>query len=117
MLSHKNVISQVLQVCTFESQSRGGLKQHVSLGLLPQSHIYGLTVICHASVYRGDEVIVLPRFTLGTCLSAVQRYGITSMFLVSHSCRQLIVRLLMRTFAGAPHHHLHVAKSRSHENV
>ncbi|KAL6241126.1 hypothetical protein RBB50_012030 [Rhinocladiella similis] len=82
MLSHKNVISQVLQVCTFESQSRGGLKQHVSLGLLPQSHIYGLTVICHASVYRGDEVIVLPRFTLGTCLSAVQRYGITSMFLV-----------------------------------
>lgn len=86
MLSHKNVISQVLQVCTFESQSRGGLKHHVSLGLLPQSHIYGLTVICHASAYRGDEVIVLPRFTLATCLSAVQRYGITSMFLVSILC-------------------------------
>ena len=84
MLTHKNVIAQVLQVCAFESQSRSVSKHQVSLGLLPQSHIYGLTVICHASAFRGDEVIVLPKFTLSSCLSAVQKHGITSMFLVGY---------------------------------
>lgn len=83
MLSHRNVISQILQVSTFERQSRGGSQHQVSLGLLPQSHIYGLTVICHSSAYRGDEVIVMPKFTLASVLSAVQKHRITSMFLVS----------------------------------
>ena len=99
MLSHKNVIAQVLQVCAFESQSRGPLKQHISLGLLPQSHIYGLTVICHASAYRGDEVIVLPKFTLSSCLSAVQKCAITSMFLVQLSIQQATT-LLNTAYTG-----------------
>jgi acyl-CoA synthetase (AMP-forming)/AMP-acid ligase II len=83
MLSHRNVISQILQICAFESPSRKPQQAHqVSLGLLPQSHIYGLTVISHSSAYRGDRVIVLPRFTLSTFLETVERYAITSLFLV-----------------------------------
>jgi long-subunit acyl-CoA synthetase (AMP-forming) len=52
------------------------------LGLLPMSHIYGLVVICHASVYRGDGVIVLPKFDFQTTLQAIQDYKINTLFLV-----------------------------------
>jgi acyl-CoA synthetase (AMP-forming)/AMP-acid ligase II len=52
------------------------------LGLLPMSHIYGLVVICHASVYRGDGVIVLPKFEFATTLQAIQDYKINTLFLV-----------------------------------
>lgn len=89
MLSHQNIIAQVLQVCAFERSSRGESKHQVSLGLLPQSHIYGLTVICHASAYRGDEVVVMPKFTLPSCLSAIQRFKITSLFLVGHRSKPI----------------------------
>jgi acyl-CoA synthetase (AMP-forming)/AMP-acid ligase II len=55
------------------------------LGLLPMSHIYGLVVICHASVYRGDGVIVLPKFEFASTLQAIQDYKINSLFLVCTS--------------------------------
>jgi len=59
MISHRNVISNVLQIGTFESIDRnvrsqnGKPRMDVVLGLLPQSHIYGLVVICAAATYRG----------------------------------------------------------------
>jgi acyl-CoA synthetase (AMP-forming)/AMP-acid ligase II len=55
------------------------------LGLLPMSHIYGLVVICHATVYRGDGVVVLPKFDFATTLQAIQDYKINSLFLVRSS--------------------------------
>jgi acyl-CoA synthetase (AMP-forming)/AMP-acid ligase II len=61
MISHRNVISNVLQVGGFESIDRKSQDQNgipridVVLGLLPQSHIYGLVVICAAATYRGGE--------------------------------------------------------------
>jgi len=62
MISHRNVISNVLQIGTFESidriaHSRNGKPRiDVVLGLLPQSHIYGLVVICAAATYRGGTL-------------------------------------------------------------
>lgn len=117
MLSHRNVIAQVLQICSFESQSREGSEHQVSLGLLPQSHIYGLTVICHASVYRGDQVIVLPRFTLSSCLAAVQRYHITSLFLVCLLFPFLAWFGLQADLAGTAHHTFHLAQQSGTEAV
>ena len=55
----------------------------VSVGLLPLSHIYGLVVVAHAGLYRGDAVIVLPRFELRSLLAAIQRYRIQMMHIVS----------------------------------
>ena len=104
MISHRNVIANSLQIATYEKPYRDGQKKpgdrydptEIALGLLPQSHIYALVVICHATVYRGDKVINLPKFDMGHLLGAVQRFKIGSMFLVctmsaSHSnrCRQL----------------------------
>jgi acyl-CoA synthetase (AMP-forming)/AMP-acid ligase II len=81
MISHRNVIANVLQYTTYESVSRKQLGVHtqVMLGLLPYSHIYGLVVVTHGGVFRGDEVIVLPKYDLDTFLAAVQRFKIEHM--------------------------------------
>ena len=57
----------------------------IALGLLPQSHIYSLVVICHATTYRGDQVINLPKFEIQQYLNSIQRFRITMLYLVSHS--------------------------------
>lgn len=90
MISHRNVIANVLQIKAFEDSYRteGGTKPattEVALGLLPQSHIYALVVIAHAGAYRGDQTIVLPKFELKSYLNAIQHFKITSLFLVSDS--------------------------------
>lgn len=86
MISHVNVISHVLMVATFESQTRSKDQHDVVLGLLPQSHIYGLVVICHDGVYRGDSIIVLPKFELLTLLESIQRFRINVLILVCICC-------------------------------
>lgn len=85
MISHHNVISNVLQIGTYEKpvrDKRKGSKTEVGLGLLPLSHIYGLVVIAQASTWRGDEVIILPKFELQSYLKAIQKYKIETLYLV-----------------------------------
>lgn len=61
MISHRNVIANILQMTTFESVDRkaqgenGKPRIDVVLGLLPQSHIYGLVVVCATATYRGGK--------------------------------------------------------------
>ena len=55
----------------------------VGLGLLPFSHIYGLVVIALVSMYHGDSVVVLPNFEMKTFLSAIERFKISNLSLVS----------------------------------
>jgi ribosome assembly protein SQT1 len=91
MISHRNVIANTLQISTYDKPFRdtkiepGTVSDYTEniLGLLPMSHIYGLVVICHASVYRGDGVIVLPKFEFQTFLSAIQNFKINFLYLVS----------------------------------
>ena len=91
MISHRNVISNVLQIATFEKPYRDSRREpgskytytEIALGLLPQSHIYALVVICHATTWRGDQVINLPKFEISQFLTAIQRYKINTLFLVS----------------------------------
>ena len=93
MISHRNVISNVLQITAFEKPYRDSLREpgskydmtEIVLGLLPQSHIYALVVICHSTTYRGDQVISLPKFEMQQLLSSLQRFKINTLFLVSHS--------------------------------
>lgn len=92
MISHRNVIANTLQIATFESPYRERRRKpgdknaptEVVLGLLPQSHIYALVVICHASIYRGDQVINLPKFEIHSYLNAIQRFKINGLYLVSN---------------------------------
>ncbi len=95
MISHRNVIANVLQICTYEKPYREALKPpgadypnpEVALGLLPQSHIYSLVVICHATTYRGDQVINLPKFEIQQYLNSIQRFKISMLYLVSRTSK------------------------------
>jgi acyl-CoA synthetase (AMP-forming)/AMP-acid ligase II len=90
MISHRNVISNTIANTVHEFGFREELKppsqksQHmdVSLGLLPQSHIYALVLLCHVGPYRGDQLIVLPKFELRTYLNAIQKFRIATLYLV-----------------------------------
>jgi len=84
-ISHQNVISNIIQIGTFEKPTRALRKEptQVALGLLPLSHIYGLVVIAQASTWRGDEVIILPKFELEPYLNSISKYKIQTLYLVS----------------------------------
>ena len=87
MISHRNVIANAMQYRTYESVARKqqGVETQVELGLLPFSHIYGLVVIAHSGAWRGDEVVVLPKFDFQTFLAAIERFKIEHLLLV---CRE-----------------------------
>lgn len=88
MISHRNVIANTMQIRIKEQPERearvkrGGSATVVSLGLLPQSHIYALVVLCHAGSYRGDSLVVLPKFDMAQYLGAIAKYKINTLFLV-----------------------------------
>jgi len=102
MISHRNVIANTLQINTFEKPSRDQLRAEdpriskfdVSLGLLPQSHIYALVYICHSGPYRGDQIIILPKFEINSYLNAIQRFKINSLSLVSLLFQCVLPKLL-----------------------
>ncbi|KAF4975016.1 hypothetical protein FDECE_18611, partial [Fusarium decemcellulare] len=78
MISHYNVIANIIQLTTYESfhRKQHGIDSQALLGLLPFSHAYGLVVMAHVAPYRGDEVVVLPRYKLETLLATVERFRI-----------------------------------------
>jgi acyl-CoA synthetase (AMP-forming)/AMP-acid ligase II len=84
MISHYNVIANVLQYTTYESviRSKNGIETQNVPGLLPFSHIYALVAMSHACTWRGDGVIVLPKFELRILLRAIQDYKINQLFVV-----------------------------------
>ncbi|TPX11484.1 uncharacterized protein E0L32_007903 [Thyridium curvatum] len=81
-ISHRNIIANTMQIAASERVQRLPDMTETALGVLPQSHIYALVVICHGCVYRGDEVIVLPKYDLQDMLRAVVKHQIRSLFVV-----------------------------------
>ncbi len=84
MISHRNVIANVMPYALYESHGRKlfGVDPQVVLGLLPFSHIYALVLVAHGSPWRGDEVIVLPKFELTQYLQAIERFKINHLLIV-----------------------------------
>ncbi|KAF3068601.1 4-coumarate--CoA ligase [Trichoderma lentiforme] len=92
MVSHRNVIANVLQVYLLDSVPRKelGIESQVLLGVLPFSHIYALVLVSTLSQYRGDETIVLPKYNFHELLDAVQRFKIEQLFVVPPMLIQII---------------------------
>lgn len=90
MISHRNVIANTMQYAVHESYGRNkfGVDTQSALGLLPFSHIYALVVVAHGNVWRGDEVVVLPKFEMRTFLAAIERFKLNQLYLVSRRCFQ-----------------------------
>ncbi|EJT49156.1 AMP binding protein [Trichosporon asahii var. asahii CBS 2479] len=75
MTTHYNMTSQ-LQAVNQAYQSLESGKDTV-LGILPFSHIYGLTVVLLQPLTVGVPVVVLPKFDEIPVLSAIQKFKIT----------------------------------------
>ncbi|SPJ70623.1 related to acyl-CoA synthetase [Fusarium torulosum] len=80
-VSHYNVISNVLQSCAFENRKATGEKLDRMLGLLPLSHAFALVVAC-VMLYRGDTIVLLPKFDMQQMLKSVQVHRINRLYLV-----------------------------------
>eukprot|EP01011_Urceolus_sp_BLP5_P005846 TRINITY_DN581_c0_g1_i1.p1 TRINITY_DN581_c0_g1~~TRINITY_DN581_c0_g1_i1.p1 ORF type:complete len:579 (+),score=60.08 TRINITY_DN581_c0_g1_i1:319-2055(+) len=78
MISHRNVIANVMQLHVFKPQTA---TENV-LALVPFSHIYGLIIVAHLAMYRGDCSIVLPKFEFKAYLDAIQRFKINDLCIV-----------------------------------
>ena len=126
MISHRNVIANTLQISTFEKPYRESKMKagdsypppEIVLGLLPQSHIYALVVICHTSTYRGDEVVNLPKFDFVQLLTAIQRFKITQLYLVrAVNYRMILITACTYFCAGPPNHYCNGEKQCSAEKV
>lgn len=114
MVSHKNVIANILQLTTFEKPTRTPDQQDVVLGLLPQSHIYGLVVVNHVSVYRGESVVVMPKFDLKLLARAIERFRINTLFIVSYCLFFALVIVVGQSLTietGASNSHLDAQQS------
>jgi acyl-CoA synthetase (AMP-forming)/AMP-acid ligase II len=85
MISHRNVISNVLQHVTYDSAARQkkGVETQAVTGFLPFSHIYGLVIAAHTCTWRGDQVIVLPKFDFNDFLKSIQEFKIRQLLVVS----------------------------------
>lgn len=84
MISHHNVISNVMMVKQYDQPGRtaASVDTQIMLGLLPFSHIYGLVVNGLYALATGDELIVLPRFELKSFLETIQRFRIQQLAIV-----------------------------------
>jgi acyl-CoA synthetase (AMP-forming)/AMP-acid ligase II len=85
VISHRNVIANTIQISVYDYKSRMRRDPKYTeavLALLPLSHIYGLICIAHASTFRGDSAIVLPKFDLQNYLKSISRFRINTLNLV-----------------------------------
>ncbi|PHH80838.1 hypothetical protein CDD83_3660 [Cordyceps sp. RAO-2017] len=84
IISHRNVIANIVQLCLPEVGTRRqlGIRTQTSLGVLPFTHIYGLVMVSLVAHYRGDQIVVLPKFDLAAVLAAVQRFRIEELKVV-----------------------------------
>ncbi|POS86209.1 hypothetical protein EPUL_001951 [Erysiphe pulchra] len=82
MLSHSNIVSDVLMAHTVEEDKlhwNGGYKEEgdKTVGFLPFFHIYGLLCIVHHSTYLGLSMVVIQKFDFEKFCAIIQNYRIT----------------------------------------
>ncbi|RKL19653.1 hypothetical protein BFJ68_g3132 [Fusarium oxysporum] len=69
---------------TYDSAARQkkGVETQAVTGFLPFSHIYGLVIAAHTCTWRGDQVIVLPKFDFNDFLKSIQEFKIRQLLVV-----------------------------------
>ncbi len=72
MLTHGNLMSNVAQINAWLPQVRYGEERMV--GLLPMSHIFGLTVCLNWPMSQGALILILPRFELDGFIRTLEKH-------------------------------------------
>ncbi|WP_035739720.1 AMP-binding protein [Parafrankia elaeagni] len=76
MLTHRNLVANLAQIEELLAVGR----ESVLLGVLPFSHIYGMTVVLHLALRRRATLVVVPRFDLEAVLGLVEQHRMTHLF-------------------------------------
>jgi acyl-CoA synthetase (AMP-forming)/AMP-acid ligase II len=79
MLTHRNLVANILQL---EGSGHYRDGEDTIVCFLPFFHIYGLTVLMLAGLWRGATLVVMPRFDLPQYLDLVERYRATFLHVV-----------------------------------
>lgn len=82
MVSHRNIIANIIQMTLYESTFLSRSHPDVILGVLPQSHIYSIILTTHVPVFRGDTVVTMAKFELMSFIDAVKKYRMTLLYVV-----------------------------------
>ncbi|WP_036169873.1 class I adenylate-forming enzyme family protein [Massilia sp. 9096] len=93
MLSHRNL----LYVAAVSSRLRGLAPQDRAWGVLPVSHVYGLTSVMLGTLYAGACLQLAPRFTPEGMLAAIRDEGLT----IVQGVPAMYARLLEHLGGGA----------------
>ena len=83
MLSHRALIANFLQVCSWVTVN----DKDVLLGVLPLFHGFGMSVCMNAPLSLGGTIVLLPRFDAGEVVKTIHKYrptlfaGVPTMFI------------------------------------
>jgi long-chain acyl-CoA synthetase len=77
MLTHRNLVANVLQIDAWDPTSRDLLGKGVMLGALPFFHVYGMTVAMNYGLYSGYKIVLLPRPEIHAVVEAIEKHGVT----------------------------------------
>lgn len=110
MLTHRNFVSQLYQLGTYDDLVKLGPKD-VLLAVLPFFHIYGMVVILGLAVWSGAKVVTIPKFIPELYLKLLKEHDVTIAhvapplvnFLVKHPLvdQYLPLPALRELFCGA----------------
>ena len=84
MLSHYNLVANVVQTWSVEPIQA----DEVLVGLMPFCQLYGMVTV-NLALSAGATIVTLPHFTLPSLLAAMERYQVTTAFLVPAIIRTL----------------------------
>jgi acyl-CoA synthetase (AMP-forming)/AMP-acid ligase II len=73
MLSHRNLVANLCQLQPVVEIAG----EEVGIAVLPFFHIYGLTVLMAAALWRGATLVTMPRFDLEQFLAILQDYRVS----------------------------------------
>lgn len=75
VLTHYNLVANTVQFSSWLSTLRNG--EEVVLGALPLFHIFGMTAAMNTSIFKGETLVLVPKFDTFEVLSAIQRHAVT----------------------------------------
>jgi len=73
MLTHYNMVSNVIQVCPLFDLS----ELDIAMTVLPLYHIYGLNVCMNQAIWLGAAQVVTPRFEVKQFCELIEKYQVT----------------------------------------
>lgn len=87
-MTHRGVIANMMQGRVFEDAAERTTQSEVALGILPLTHSYGL-ITQHAMLWRGDTLVIHPRFDMQSMLKSIMQFKINRLYLVSGAALSL----------------------------